>query len=76
MEELTMKPVGVVHGTRKQATDDRWLAERAEIELDAAQCSPEALAGLDAFSHGVREFGPRGEVRQPDWMTELMKDYY
>jgi tRNA (Thr-GGU) A37 N-methylase len=24
----------------------------------------------------VREFGPRGEVRQPAWMTELMKDYF
>ena len=24
----------------------------------------------------VREFGPRGDVRQPEWMTELMKDYF
>jgi tRNA (adenine37-N6)-methyltransferase len=24
----------------------------------------------------MREFLPRGEVRQPDWATELMKDYW
>jgi tRNA (adenine37-N6)-methyltransferase len=24
----------------------------------------------------VDEFGPRGAVRQPAWMTELMKDYF
>jgi tRNA (adenine37-N6)-methyltransferase len=24
----------------------------------------------------VREFGPRGEVRQPEWMTELMTRYW
>lgn len=152
--ELVMKPIGVVHGTRAQPTDDHWDAERAEIALDAAQFSADALAGLDAFSHvlvvyvmhavapddvettarhprnradwpkvgifaqrakrrpnrigvsccrllrvdglrlalegldaidgtpvldvkpWVREFGPRGEVHQPDWMTELMRDYF
>lgn len=149
-----MQPIGVVHGTRTAATDDHWLAERAEIELDAAEFSAEALAGLDAFSHvlvvyvmhavgvgdvekaarhprnradwpavgifaqrakrrpnrigvsccrllgvegtrirvealdaidgtpvldikpWVEELGPRGEVRQPAWMTELMRDYF
>ena len=24
----------------------------------------------------MREFEPRGAVRQPDWATELMRDYY
>ncbi|MGI9008312.1 MAG: hypothetical protein ACR2FU_19320 [Streptosporangiaceae bacterium] len=24
----------------------------------------------------LREFGPRGEVRQPAWATELMSEYY
>jgi tRNA (adenine37-N6)-methyltransferase len=149
-----MKPIGVVRGSRREAIDDHWLTEQSAIELDAAQFSPEALAGLDAFSHvlvvylmhgvgpdhveqtprhprnrtdwpkvgifaqrakrrpnrigvsccrllgvdgtrvqlealdaidgtpvldlkpWVREFGPRGEVHQPAWMTELMKDYF
>jgi len=42
------------------------------------------LEGLDAIDGTpvldikpwVREFGPRGAVHQPDWMTELMKDYF
>ena len=42
------------------------------------------VAGLDAIDgtpvidikpHMV-EFGPRGEVRQPGWSTELMRDYW
>ena len=24
----------------------------------------------------LREFGPRGEVRQPAWASELMREYY
>ncbi|HEY2516439.1 MAG TPA: TrmO family methyltransferase [Polyangiaceae bacterium] len=42
------------------------------------------LIGLDAvdgtpvldIKPWVREFGPRGEVRQPGWMDELMKSYW
>lgn len=48
---FTLTPIGVVHCTRKEPTDDRWSREHAEIELDAHQFTPEALAGLDQFSH-------------------------
>jgi tRNA (Thr-GGU) A37 N-methylase len=42
------------------------------------------VAGLDAIDGTpvldvkpyMREFGPRGEVRQPGWATELMEGYY
>jgi tRNA-Thr(GGU) m(6)t(6)A37 methyltransferase TsaA len=42
------------------------------------------VTGLDAIDGTpvldlkpwVREFGPRGEVRQPPWMTELMRAYW
>lgn len=42
------------------------------------------VAGLDAvdgtpvldLKPWVREFGPRGEVRQPAWMDELMQRYW
>lgn len=42
------------------------------------------VTGLDAIDGTpvldlkpwVREFGPRGEVRQPDWMTDLMRAYW
>jgi tRNA-Thr(GGU) m(6)t(6)A37 methyltransferase TsaA len=154
MQGMTMKPIGFVQSTRSAPTDDYWLAENTAIELDAAQFTPEALSGLEAFSHvlvvyvmhgvaegdvekiarhprgradwprvgifaqrakrrpnriglsccrllgieglrvrvealdaidrtpvldlkpWVREFGPRGDVHQPAWMTELMKDYF
>lgn len=42
------------------------------------------VSGLDAIDGTpvvdikpyLREFGPRGEVQQPDWSRELMKDYW
>lgn len=42
------------------------------------------LIGLDAIDGTpvldikpwVKEFGPRGEVRQPTWVSELMKEYW
>jgi tRNA (Thr-GGU) A37 N-methylase len=42
------------------------------------------LEGLDAVDGSpvldikpwVREFAPRGEVRQPTWITELMRGYW
>lgn len=149
-----VSPIGVVHGTRTEVRDDLWEAERATIELDAAQFDDSALRGLETFSHvevlflmdrvdpakiergarhprnetswpevgifaqrgknrpnrigatvcrvlGVRgrfldvqgldavdrtpvldlkpwvaAFGPRGEVREPAWMGELMRHYW
>jgi tRNA-Thr(GGU) m(6)t(6)A37 methyltransferase TsaA len=153
-EPVTLTPVGVVRSPRTEVRDDDWGGVVATIELDPARFAPEALAGLDAFSHAevlffmnrvdesevergarhprgrtdwpvvgifaqrakwrpnrvgaslcrvlavegltvrvegldaidgtpvidvkpyVREFGPRGEVRQPAWATELMSRYY
>lgn len=150
---FTVTPIAYVRGGRTEPIDDDWGTERCTLELDA-RFGPEALAGLDAFSHlevvylfdrvaeskietgarhprerqdwplvgifaqrgkarpnrlgvsrcrllGVegtrvhvegldaidgtpvldlkpymREFGPQGPVSQPDWATELMKDYY
>lgn len=46
-----MRPVGMVRSTRAAPTDDGWDAETARIELDAERFGPEALLGLDAFSH-------------------------
>lgn len=146
--------IGHVRGGRATATDDDWGHSRSTIELDPARFGPEALAGLDAFSHAeiiflfdrvapdrvetgarhprdrtdwpltgifaqrgknrpnrlgvtvcrivavegtrlhlegldaidatpvidikpvMREFLPRGEIRQPSWATELMAAYW
>jgi tRNA-Thr(GGU) m(6)t(6)A37 methyltransferase TsaA len=151
---LTTRAVGRVIGGREEVRDDEWGAISAVIRLDAARFGPEALAGLDAFSHvevvyhfdrvpeerietGARhprgntdwplvgifaqrgknrpnrlgvsrcrlvrvdgrdihvegldavdgtpvldikpymsEFGPRGETTQPEWATEIMRQYY
>jgi tRNA-Thr(GGU) m(6)t(6)A37 methyltransferase TsaA len=154
MSSVTVTPIGVVRSSRSGIEDDGWDAVVSSIELDASQFTPDALAGLDQFSHvevlflfdrvaeskietgarrprnnaqwprvgifaqrgknrpnrigaticrvdridglrlhvtgldaidgtpvldlkpWVREFGPRGEVRQPAWMTELMYAYW
>jgi tRNA-Thr(GGU) m(6)t(6)A37 methyltransferase TsaA len=48
---FSVMPVGHVSCARRQAVDDAWDQFAAEIALDAQQFGPEALAGLDAFSH-------------------------
>ena len=151
--KVEMQPVGTVRSPQSEATDDHWGGVESVIELDS-RFDPDALLGLDHFSHleilflmhrvdeaeiettarqprermdwprvgifaqrgksrpnriglsrcalvGVAgreirvrgldaiegtpvldikpwmaEFGPRGEVRQPQWSQELMRDYY
>jgi len=153
-DRIELRPIGHVRGGRAEPVDDAWGAVEAEIALDPDQFTPDALSGLDAFSHlevifhfhaapeaeievgarrprgradwplvgifaqrgkgrpnrigatvceivrveglGVRvrgldaidgtpvldlkpvmrEFLPRGEVRQPDWAGELMRAYW
>jgi tRNA-Thr(GGU) m(6)t(6)A37 methyltransferase TsaA len=150
---IEMTPVATVQGGRVEAIDDDWAEVEAHIVLDD-RFPPDALDGLDAFSHldvvfvfdqvdpdrvnvGARhprgntdwpavgifaqrakarpnrigvttcdlvavdgrtvavrgldaiagtpvldlkphvvEFGPRGEVREPAWMRELMQGYW
>ncbi len=152
-DAIAMRPIGRVHSSRAVVEDDRWDAVEAFIELESS-FTPEALMGLDAFSHveivfvmdhvdlakvelkarhprnnhawpsvgifaqraknrpnaigtticrvllieglrlhvhgldavdgspvldlkpWVNEFGPRGELRQPVWITELMQHYW
>lgn len=47
---ITLQPIGVVRSTRSVVEDDHWDREEASIELDPP-FGPEALAGLDTFSH-------------------------
>ena len=48
---VELEPIGVVQGGRVEATDDDWGTVEAVIELDAGRFEPDALAGLDDFSH-------------------------
>ena len=153
MPSVHVTPVAHVRGGRSRPEDDNWGGERATIVLEET-FAPEALFGLEAFSHAeiifqfhlvqdgkietgarrprgnpdwplvgifaqrgknrpnrigvtvcrivsvsgreievegldaidgspvldikpvMREFLPRGEIRQPDWSRELMKDYW
>jgi tRNA-Thr(GGU) m(6)t(6)A37 methyltransferase TsaA len=49
--EAALRPIGIVRGGRADAVDDDWGAVVATIVLDGEQFRPDALAGLDAFSH-------------------------
>ncbi|BAU83431.1 hypothetical protein SLA_2504 [Streptomyces laurentii] len=48
---IVTHPVGHVVGGRTEVRDDAWAGVTAVIRLDAERFGPEALAGLDAFSH-------------------------
>ncbi|MFF7409360.1 SAM-dependent methyltransferase [Streptomyces lydicus] len=50
-DEVVLRPVGRVVGGRSEVRDDDWGPVSAVIRLDAAQFEPDALAGLDDFSH-------------------------
>jgi tRNA-Thr(GGU) m(6)t(6)A37 methyltransferase TsaA len=49
-ETIQLHPIGYVRGGRKEPIDDGWDDVVASIELVPAY-GPEALAGLDEFSH-------------------------
>jgi tRNA-Thr(GGU) m(6)t(6)A37 methyltransferase TsaA len=50
---IGVQPVGHVRGGRIDPLDDGWDAEQCAIVLDGTRFGPEALAGLDQFSHLV-----------------------
>jgi tRNA (Thr-GGU) A37 N-methylase len=49
--DIVLHPIGWVRGGRGPAVDDDWGGVRARLELDSGRFGPEALAGLEAFSH-------------------------
>ena len=50
VERFELRPIAHVRGGRAEPTDDAWDKVTATIEL-ASEFAPEALAGLDGFSH-------------------------
>jgi len=49
--DVVVRPVARVVGGRADVVDDEWGAVTAVIRLDGGRFTPEALFGLDAFSH-------------------------
>ena len=53
---ITLEPVGLVVGGRHDTEDDEWGRVEAVISLDSDRFGPEAVAGLETFSHLVVVF--------------------
>jgi tRNA-Thr(GGU) m(6)t(6)A37 methyltransferase TsaA len=51
VENIVLKPIGIVRSDRKEPTDDFWGKVISTIELDAKCFSAESLLGLSDFSH-------------------------
>ena len=50
-EAFSIRAIGHVSCARTEPVDDDWDAFPATIQLDATSFGPEALQGLDGFSH-------------------------
>ena len=48
---IALTPIAIVRSTRKEPIDDGWDAIPARIELNPAQFTADATAGLADFSH-------------------------
>jgi tRNA-Thr(GGU) m(6)t(6)A37 methyltransferase TsaA len=48
---ITLVPIGHVRSSRTEPVDDDWDGIESWVHLDPEQFGPEALAGLDSFSH-------------------------
>ena len=50
MDEITIKPIGIVLNDRKEAIDNNWSSVESIIEL-TDDLPDECLDGIEAFSH-------------------------
>jgi tRNA (Thr-GGU) A37 N-methylase len=78
-QPFEVEPVAHVIGGRVEPTDDYWGGTRSIIRIDSARFTPDATAGLDAFSHlevvyrfhltdpTDRNLGARRARDNPDW---------
>jgi tRNA-Thr(GGU) m(6)t(6)A37 methyltransferase TsaA len=79
--QVSITPIGWVRSPRAEPVDDDWDSITATIVLDAGQFGPEAVRGLDEFSHvevvylfdrvdpgsvATAARHPRGETRWPE----------
>ena len=48
---MIIEPIGWVSSPRRASVDDNWDSVTATINLDGDRFAPEALLGLDQFSH-------------------------
>jgi tRNA-Thr(GGU) m(6)t(6)A37 methyltransferase TsaA len=79
MDSVTLHPIGIVQSSRREAIDDGWDEVASRIALDSNRFGPDALLGLDQFSHlevvyyfhhptaAREEIGARRPRGRPDW---------
>ncbi len=51
--KIELEPIAYVRGGRVEVSNDDWDEVLADIEMDGSRFTPEAIAGIDAFSHLV-----------------------
>jgi tRNA-Thr(GGU) m(6)t(6)A37 methyltransferase TsaA len=51
MQRIVMTPIGIVRSPVSGDKEDFWGGVEAAIELDPVRFGPEALAGIDEYSH-------------------------
>jgi tRNA-Thr(GGU) m(6)t(6)A37 methyltransferase TsaA len=73
--------VGIFAQRAKRRPNRIGLSCCRVLGIDGLRIRVEGLDAIDGtpvldIKPWVREFGPRGEVAQPDWMTEIMTEYY
>lgn len=64
MHSLELVSIGIVRSPRADRTDVEWGGVESVIELDAAQFAPDALRGLEDFSHAEIVYFMHGI---PEW---------
>lgn len=79
MNEINIRPIGVIKTVRSEIKDDDWGNNISTIELDDSQFTKEVLFGLEDFSHlevlfhfhkvdsSKIEKGARHPRNNPDW---------
>ncbi|XOQ14626.1 MAG: tRNA (N6-threonylcarbamoyladenosine(37)-N6)-methyltransferase TrmO [Shouchella clausii] len=73
--------VGIFAQRAKGRPNAIGVSRCALLKMNGNRLTVKALDAIDGtpvidIKPYVNEFGPIGEVRQPGWITELMKNYY
>lgn len=75
-------PLVGIFAQRPKARPNRIGVSRCRVlKVEGHTITVEGLDAIDGtpvvdIKPYIAEFGPRGEVRQPEWATELMANYY
>ena len=80
-ERMDWPLVGIFAQRGKARPNRIGVSRCALVGVDGMQIRVRGLDAIDGtpvldIKPWLGEFGPRGEVTQPDWSRELMRDYY